>query len=85
MAKQSGQKLKILYIYKLLLEKSDEENPVSTKEIIDYLELKGISAERKAIYDDIESLCVFGADIISAGKKAGISEVAILNLQSSNF
>ena len=69
MAKQSGQKLKILYIYKLLLEKSDEDNPVSTKEIIDFLKFKGISAERKAIYDDIESLCVFGADIISAGKK----------------
>ena len=69
MAKQSGQKLKILYIYKLLLEKSDEENPVSTKEIINFLENYGISAERKAIYDDIESLCFFGADIISAGKK----------------
>lgn len=69
MAKQSGQKLKILYIYKLLLEKSDEDNPVGTKEIIDYLGLHGISAERKAIYDNIESLCVFGADIISAGRK----------------
>ncbi|MBQ7039189.1 MAG: WYL domain-containing protein, partial [Clostridia bacterium] len=33
------------------------------------LENYGISAERKAIYDDIESLCFFGADIISAGKK----------------
>ena len=69
MAKLSGQKLKILYIYKLLLEKSDEENPVSTKEIISYLGECGISAERKTVYDDIESLMLFGADIVSAGKK----------------
>lgn len=69
MARKSGQKLKILHIFKLLMEKSDEQNPVSTKEIINYLEENGISSERKAIYDDIESLCFFGADIISAGRK----------------
>lgn len=68
MPKQSQQKLKILYIYKLLFEKSDEENPISTKDIIAYLEEKGISAERKSVYDDLENLRAFGADIISNGK-----------------
>lgn len=68
MPKQSLQKLKLLYIYKLLNEKSDEQNPISTKEIISFLAEMGISAERKSVYDDLENLRNFGADIISAGK-----------------
>lgn len=68
MAKSSMQSLKILYILKYLEENSDEQNPVSTKDIIAHLENMGISAERKSVYQDIERLRVFGADIISEGK-----------------
>ena len=33
MARQNGQKTKLLFLYKLLLERGDEDNPISTPEI----------------------------------------------------
>ena len=64
MPKNSRQKKKILLILKLLAEKSDEDNPVSIKTIISYLESFGITAERRSIYSDIEELEELGFDII---------------------
>lgn len=69
MAKSSNQKLKLLYIYDMLKRNSNEEHPVSTKSLIEMLENKGINAERKSIYDDIEQLIEFGADIIQIRSK----------------
>lgn len=71
MAKSAGQKLKLLYIVKLLTETTDENHPVSTADIIAYLEEKGIHSERKSIYDDIEKLCGFGYDIIQVQSRLG--------------
>ena len=64
MAKGNNQKLKIIYLMKILLEKTDEEHSITMPEIIAALESYGISAERKSIYSDIENLRVFGMDII---------------------
>lgn len=71
MAKSYHQKLKILYILQILLEKSDEKHPVTTKELIGELEAYGIQAERKSIYDDIGALGDFGVDIIKVAEKPG--------------
>jgi len=71
MAKSANQKLKLLYIVKLLSEKTDENHPVSTSDIISYLEANDIHSERKAIYDDIEKLCYFGYDIIQVQNRLG--------------
>lgn len=71
MAKSAGQKLKLLYIIKLLTETTDENHPVSTADIIAYLEENGIHSERKSIYDDIEKLCTFGYDIIQVQSRNG--------------
>lgn len=57
-------KLKILYIIDILKKYSDEEHPLNATEICKYLELYGIDAERKAIYDDLENLIDYGLDII---------------------
>ncbi len=64
MPKSSNQKIKILYIMQLLLERTDEEHPASTSDIITYLSSYGISAERKSIYDDMEVLKLWGMDIL---------------------
>ena len=64
MARSSFQKLKTTYVMLYLLQNSDEEHPVTIRQIIDYLESKGISAERKSIYSDIEALQYMGLDII---------------------
>lgn len=64
MAKSSNQKLKIVYLMKILLEKTDETHSITMAEILSSLEAYGVSAERKSIYSDIESLRQYGMDII---------------------
>lgn len=71
MAKSEGQKLKLLYIVKMLEENSDENHLLSTADIIDRLEALGIHSQRKTIYDDIAKLCEFGYDIIQVHSRAG--------------
>ena len=66
MPKSYGQKLKILYLAQLLYERTDEQHPISTAEIISYLNTQGIRVERKTVYDDIHTLQRFGLDIIAA-------------------
>lgn len=63
MSKTEKQKLKLLYLLKILQEKTDEEHPLPTREIIDELAAYDIRAERKSIYDDIECLKLFGYEI----------------------
>lgn len=50
MAKGTNQKLKVIYLMKILLEKTDEEHSITMNEIIDSLESYGVSAERKSLY-----------------------------------
>lgn len=58
-------KSRILYILKLLYEKTDEQNPLSTVEIIEYLASLGISAHRRTIAADMELLEEFEIDVIT--------------------
>jgi predicted DNA-binding transcriptional regulator YafY len=64
MAKGTNQKLKLLYLMKILVEKTDEAHSITMPEILSSLEKYDVSAERKSIYDDLEALRVFGMDII---------------------
>lgn len=64
MAKGANQKLKNLYLMKILMERTDENHSITMPEIISALEAYGISAERKSIYSDIESLRTYGLDIV---------------------
>lgn len=64
MAKSSNQKMKLLYLMKIMLEKTDEEHGLTTAEIIESLAAYGVGAERKSIYDDMEALRLYGLDII---------------------
>lgn len=74
--KNANQRLKILYLYKILLECTDEENYITMPEIISQLKLYGITAARKALYEDIDALKLFGLDIVSSrGVNAGYQVV----------
>jgi predicted DNA-binding transcriptional regulator YafY len=64
MAKGTNQKLKLLYLMRILLEKTDESHSITMPEILSSLEKYDVTAERKSIYDDLEALRVFGMDII---------------------
>ena len=64
MAKVSVGKLKLLYILETLVRDTDQKHKKGTAELIEMLKARGLSAERKSIYDDIETLREFGLDII---------------------
>ncbi len=65
MAARTGQKIKLLYLCDIFRKFTDEEHPLSASELCELLEQKGVSAERKAIYNDIDVLQQYGLDIIA--------------------
>ena len=71
MAKSEKQKLKLLYLLDYLRDRSDEEHPIPTQEIITHLEKQGIRAERKSIYDDVMCLQEYGVDIEQRRGRSG--------------
>ncbi|MBE5894513.1 MAG: WYL domain-containing protein [Lachnospiraceae bacterium] len=98
MPKSENQKLKIMYIAKILKEETDEDHPISIKTMIERLSALDIKAERKSLYSDLQSLRDFGMDIdyIDSKKNGGyylverdfeLAELKILvdMVQSSRF
>ena len=69
MSKSPNQKLKLLYLLKILMDKTDTEHTLTVPEMIKELNKYNINAERKSIYDDIESLKTFGIDILCRKSK----------------
>lgn len=57
-------KLRLLYLLDLFKESTNETHAITMPDILDYLYSKGISAERKSIYEDIDSLKTWGLDIL---------------------
>ncbi len=68
---RSEQKLKMLALLDILKEYSDEEQLVTMEQIILLLSQKGIAAERKSIYDDIDCLRNYGCNIVNKRGKNG--------------
>lgn len=60
---RANQKLKILYLAKILLENTDANHDITLQEIIDKLAANNVTAERKSLYDDIAQLDDFGIKI----------------------
>ena len=54
--KRPNHKIKPYVVLQYLLKNSDENNPQSATNIIDYLNECGIYAERRSIYRDIEEI-----------------------------
>jgi len=72
MSKSANQKLKLLRLYQILLQQSDEEHPIPIAQLISELARWDISAERKSIYADLEALAELGVDVQSRkGRSAG--------------
>ena len=70
---KSRQKQKLLVLQKILLTESDENHKLSGNDLIKKLDLYGIKAERKTIYDDIATLIESGLDVVV--EKQGHSNV----------
>lgn len=71
MARAPKQKMKLLFLLKMLSENTDENHVLTTQEIIDRLKADDIHAERKSIYDDIRILQDFGYDIVQISSRSG--------------
>lgn len=67
MANKPHQKLRLLHLLKLLIEKTDASNGLTTQQIIDELSCIGFDAERKTIYRDIQALNQFGITVEQCG------------------
>lgn len=63
MAKGSNQKMKIVYLMQLFMDKTDETHYITMVDILDFLSSNDISAERKSIYADIDALKHYSFDI----------------------
>ncbi len=70
MPKSSNQKQKLTVLRSILLEYTSKTHPMTMKEIITELKSRGISAERKSIYNDIEILKMLGTDIKTVREKS---------------
>lgn len=67
MAKGAGQKGKLLALERIFLEQTDEEHPLSLSRLMELLEGQGVECrDRKSLYDDLETLRLFGMDIESS-------------------
>lgn len=60
---RSNQKLKILYLAKILMDNTDANHDITLQEIMDKLAANDVTAERKSLYDDIAQLDDFGIKI----------------------
>ena len=69
MPKGTNQKLKLYYLSRIMLEKTDDEHFIDMVEIQKQLEAYGVTADRKSLYNDIATLQVLGIDVI--GQKEG--------------
>ncbi|MBR5524840.1 MAG: WYL domain-containing protein [Clostridia bacterium] len=65
MARQGNQKLKLLHLQDILRRETDEEHPLTLQQITELLAQRGVSAERKSLYDDLEQLRLLGEDIVT--------------------
>ena len=62
--KGENQKLKLLYIMKILWEETDDSHFLTLHEILQKLADSGVNADRKTLYTDFEELRKFGFDIV---------------------
>lgn len=64
MSGKADSKLKTLYLVDIMREKTDEDHPMSAQDMCKELEDRGVAAERKSIYANLEVLRQYNLDIV---------------------
>ena len=83
-------KLRLLYVYQILMEETDEEHILSAPALEDLLLRRyDVTADRRSIYSDIDTLKEFGVDIVTikgndhgyyiAGRDFELAELKVLS------
>ena len=58
MSRKEGQKRKLLVLLEILARETDEKHPLSVPQLVEKLQEHGVVAERKSVYDDLNSLII---------------------------
>ncbi len=99
MPKGNNQKLKLSYLTRIMLEKTDDEHGLTMQQVLEELAKYGVDAERKSIYDDFADMTdKLGIEIIKekvgretyyhvGGRDFEVAEIKLLidAIQSSKF
>ena len=64
MSAGENQKLKMLYLQQILSEETDQDHGLSAQEILDRLEARGVNADRRTLYKDLDELDRYGLEIL---------------------
>ncbi len=64
MAAGENQKLKMLYLQRILTEETDAEHGLTTQEILSKLDACGVTADRRTLYKDLDELDRYGLEIL---------------------
>ena len=56
MPRKEGQKRKLLVLLDILARETDEKHPLSVPQLVERLQERGVVAERKSVYDDLNTL-----------------------------
>lgn len=65
-------KIKLLMLYEILRQKTDENNPLSTTQLIEELKNKGVNVSRKILAEEIALLNQFGYEVLSIRSKSNL-------------
>ncbi|MCD7716067.1 MAG: transcriptional regulator [Lachnospiraceae bacterium] len=73
MAQKNWQKIKLVKLLELLRQESDEQHPLTTVQICDYMEKCDIPCDRRVVSRDVDILNELGIEILETwvGKKKG--------------
>lgn len=70
MSKENSRKIKLLKMWEILKNETDEEHPISTPDLIAKLAEDGIEVDRKILYSDIDLLNKYGYEVITERSKS---------------
>ncbi|MBQ3589491.1 MAG: WYL domain-containing protein, partial [Clostridia bacterium] len=70
MKRENSRKIKLLRLWEILRQETDENHPMSTNEIIARLKKEGIDVDRKILYTDIDLLNENGYEVLCEREKS---------------
>lgn len=65
MSRTKEQKIKLLVLFDILCKQTDEDHALTTRQIIELMQEKGIDVSCKVLPDDIALLSEFGYEVLT--------------------
>lgn len=65
MPQKNQQKMKMLFLVEMLREYTDEQHPLTTQEIVERIQARGITCDRRTVSIDMAQLNEYGIEVMS--------------------